>query len=760
MRLVGSAWILILVPLIATAACRRDPEVAKRAYVVSGDAYVAEKDYKAAILQYRNAVQQDPRFGEAHFRLADAYTRDNDLADAARQYIRAGDLLPDNVEAQVKAAQSLLLLRRFDEAKMRADRILAKDLTSVQGQIIRGNALAGLKDLNGAIAEIEKAVALDPDRIDTYGNLGVLELSRGDLKAAEEAFTTAVRIDSTSVPARLALAVFYLSAHRAADAERSLKGALEIDASNPAANQILALMYLASNRQAEAETYLKTVAQVSKTSAARLTLADYYAQTNRPHDAIAILNTLAASDSIGGDIQIRLAATEYAAGQKRQAYERVDKLLSSDPKNAKALLVKAQFLQAEHRLEEALIQATAASQADTRNTHARYLVGRLSAETGRLAEATQAFSEVLTINPHATAALIELARVQLASGRAEDAIQFARQALTEEPAKVSAHLLLAGALIERRQLADADREMSALIAKYPDEPSVQGQMGVLYLSKGDQTRAKRSFERALELDGNSIEALSALVALDLSARRLADARSRVEVALSKTPEAPRLLLLAAGVDVVVDRLDQAEQRVQRAIQIEPNNLQAREMLGALFTSQQKLEQATAVYGAMAKLRPGSTAAIEAQTMVALMVEAQHRPSEAQKQFEAILAESPRAVVAANNLAWLYAEHGGNLDVALGLAQTAAAQAPDHSAINDTLGWIYYKKRLPGHAIAAFQRSIQSDAQNPVYHYHLGLAYAQSGDRAKAKQSLETALRLKADFDGSSEARKLLASFAG
>ncbi len=47
------------------AGCSKDPEVAKREYLRSGDAYVEEKKYKEAIIEYRNAVQQDPRFGEA-----------------------------------------------------------------------------------------------------------------------------------------------------------------------------------------------------------------------------------------------------------------------------------------------------------------------------------------------------------------------------------------------------------------------------------------------------------------------------------------------------------------------------------------------------------------------------------------------------------------------------------------------------------------------------------------------------------------------
>jgi Flp pilus assembly protein TadD len=95
-----------------------------------------------------------------------------------------------------------------------------------------------------------------------------------------------------------------------------------------------------------------------------------------------------------------------------------------------------------------------------------------------------------------------------------------------------------------------------------------------------------------------------------------------------------------------------------------------------------------------------------------------------------------------------------------VAQTAVAAAPDEPAINDTLGWVYYKKGFHGQAIAAFRHSVQKDGTNAVYHYHLGLAYAKNGDGAKARQSLEKALVLDPNFAGASDARKVLASIVG
>ena len=51
--------------------------------------------------------------------------------------------------------------------------------------------------------------------------------------------------------------------------------------------------------------------------------------------------------------------------------------------------------------------------------------------------------------------------------------------------------------------------------------------------------------------------------------------------------------------------------------------------------------------------------------------------------------------AANNVAWVLAEHGGNIDEALNWAQVAKEKMPQDPSIMDTLGWIYYKKACIG-----------------------------------------------------------------
>ena len=111
--------------------------------------------------------------------------------------------------------------------------------------------------------------------------------------------------------------------------------------------------------------------------------------------------------------------------------------------------------------------------------------------------------------------------------------------------------------------------------------------------------------------------------------------------------------------------------------------------------------------------------------------------------------------AANNLAWILSETGGNIDEALSYAQTAREQRPDDPHIGDTLGWIYYKKNAFLKATSVLKDAMDKLPDNPLVVYHYGMAQLKNGDKAAAKKALENSLRLSAAFSGADEARKAL-----
>jgi len=104
-----------------------------------------------------------------------------------------------------------------------------------------------------------------------------------------------------------------------------------------------------------------------------------------------------------------------------------------------------------------------------------------------------------------------------------------------------------------------------------------------------------------------------------------------------------------------------------------------------------------------------------------------------------------------------------------LAQGAVQKNPNVAGFVDTLGWVYYKKNLHSAAVEQLRKAVSlSDAQaravngapSAAYHYHLGMALKDNGDKDEARRELQTAIKLseKAPFADVEDAKKALATF--
>jgi tetratricopeptide (TPR) repeat protein len=120
---------------------------------------------------------------------------------------------------------------------------------------------------------------------------------------------------------------------------------------------------------------------------------------------------------------------------------------------------------------------------------------------------------------------------------------------------------------------------------------------------------------------------------------------------------------------------------------------------------------------------------------------------------------PDSSLVANNLAYLYLEHGGDVNVALSLAQTVRQKMPDSPQTADTLGWAYYKLGLAESAVLQLKECAQKDPNNPTYQYHLGMAYMAARHFDLAGGSLQKALRDNPNFPDAASARAALAKIS-
>jgi tetratricopeptide (TPR) repeat protein len=138
--------------------------------------------YPEAALQYRNALQQNPKSGDAHLKLAKTLELTGNLNGAAREYVLAADALPGSLEAQTKAAQYLLLAEQFEDARARANKALAIDPKNVDAQVILASMTVPL---------FEQAVRKQPENAEFQYHLGVSAVKAGELTKGRKALEQA-----------------------------------------------------------------------------------------------------------------------------------------------------------------------------------------------------------------------------------------------------------------------------------------------------------------------------------------------------------------------------------------------------------------------------------------------------------------------------------------------------------------------------------------------------------------------------------------
>jgi len=742
-----------IVVLLTAVGCGRgkDTEHARR-----GNEYFEAKRYQEAIIEYRGALQANPKLGDARLKLGDAYVAVNDVRNALREYVRAADLLPDSADAQVKAGKLLLLARQFEDAKARAERAIELDRKNVEAQIIRGNALAGLKDFDAAMAEFQDAIALEPTQTTAYSNLGILQLAKGNKEEAEATFKRAVDAAPQSLAARFALANFYSAAGNIPEAENTLKAALQIDPINVEANRALGLFYLQSGRVAEAEPFFAAVANYAKSDLGSLSLADYYSVAKRPDDARRVLQQLAAKDTTYVRASVRLAALDAAEGRRAPALALLREVLQKYPKDSSALLLSARLYFVEGKRAEAR-QAVAAVIGNEPNSpsavQALLLSGQIETSSDRNDLAIKAYEQVLKLQGRPLVADVALARIYLSMGDASKAITYAQQALSIQPNLPEAQNILIRAEIASGDLARAKQDLESLQKRFPNTVGVEKLSAIVQLASKQPDAARASYARALTAAPGDLEVLAGLVQIDLATGHAKDAVARVDDHLKRARPTVGLLILAARANAAAGNLDQVETHLRKAIEVDPDRLQAYNLLGSLFARQNRIEEAKQSFRDVLTRNPKS---VGAATMIGMLLEAQKKLPEAEDQYQKVLSIDGHAAVAANNLAWLYVASNRKLDEALQLAQTAQQQLPDEPNVNDTLGWIYYQKKMAAQAVPHLESSVQKAPNDPTHHFHLGMAYVQTGAWDKARESLKRAFALKADFEGSEEAKKALA----
>ena len=94
----GQRALLVYCAVVAISACHKQTanDHASRAQT-----YYDQAHYREAIVELRTALNIEPRRGDLRLKLGDAYARVDDGREALREYVRAADVMPSTIDAQL-----------------------------------------------------------------------------------------------------------------------------------------------------------------------------------------------------------------------------------------------------------------------------------------------------------------------------------------------------------------------------------------------------------------------------------------------------------------------------------------------------------------------------------------------------------------------------------------------------------------------------------------------------------------------------------
>ena len=78
-------------------------------------------------------------------------------------------------------------------------------------------------------------------------------------------------------------------------------------------------------------------------------------------------------------------------------------------------------------------------------------------------------------------------------------------------------------------------------------------------------------------------------------------------------------------------------------------------------------------------------------------------------------------------------------MALKYAQQAAELAPNNATVEDTLGWIYYRKAIYSTAVVYLETAVAKEP-TPRRQFHLAMSYLKSGKRDLGQKTMQSALQ--------------------
>jgi tetratricopeptide (TPR) repeat protein len=459
--------------------------------------------------------------------------------ECAIEVFRAGlKANPESAQLHYFDGLALAALRRPDEAIVELKKSADLDDHALKPHMV----LASLYEEGGKPDEAErewrKAIAIDPKSEPALEGISALLTKRQDYAGVIDALQNAPRTEKLTIPLAKAFGLL----NYPEEAEKVLNEALQQHPDSLPLQKAM-LVVLVKQRNYEGAIKLAKSMNESHPDDAEAEL-DYFrllVLKNHVDEAVPLGPKLLAARPNDPEVLFLNGLLRRAVGDNAQSKVYLEQAVALEPDSmpsrnelGNTLVLLKEWEEAKQQLEKAI--ALGASAPEVHFALAKALRGL--GETDRATQETQKFQQMKKDDETRLEAAESVAQGDTAmdAGKVPEAVAHYREAVEQQPDNPNYHFKLAIALSRAGDAAGERQELEKAITLDPKLPGPQNALGYVLSRSGDADAALKHFEQAVQAAPGWPEAWINLAAELAVTRRFSEARQAVAKALELDPQ--------------------------------------------------------------------------------------------------------------------------------------------------------------------------------------------------------------------------------